>query len=83
MKFAKYLLYFHAYNNAVYAMNELSFDEYFWYPYFTMKRTGKMDRKFRVGIESDIIEKIASAQKEFIQKPNFDDLSDSNSDDLN
>ena len=42
-----------------------------------------MDRKFRVGIETDIIEKIASAQKEFIQKPNFDDLSDSSSDDLN
>ena len=64
-------------------MNELSFDDYFWYRYFTMKRTGKMDRKFRVGIETDIIEKIASAQKEFIQKPNFDDLSDSSSDDLN
>lgn len=82
MKFAKYLLYFQAYNNAVIAMNELIFDEY-WYRYFTNKRTGKMDRKFRVGIETDIIEKIASAQKEFIQKPNFDDLSDSSSDDLN
>lgn len=76
MKFAKYLLYFHAYNNAVLAMNELTFDEYLWYPNFTMKQTGKMDRKFRVGIENDIIEKIASAQKEFIQKPNFDDLSE-------